>query len=385
MKKIIYFTISLLFSNSIFSQINSPNGDNIFFYDGAADVIFKYPPRGTGGRAFVHYPNNILNINYNEDFTGGTLIGKNVFFKDNGNSYVSSGNFGVGTSTPNARLYVNGGDMVINNSGVGILRGDNSNHGSGGALKVSSSNNAAEQYVQLGRAYSGTGEFFPHLTIMANNGNIGIGTTNPTQKLEVSGSALFQGMISSSISDDGGGKIQLVNPSKTANGIASTWAIYNMTGVYGNSLQFWAYDNLSCGTGLCNNRFTIMDNGNVGIGTTIPGNKLDVNGTIHSREVKVDMNGWPDFVFKKEYNLPTLDQVEKHIADKGHLENIPSEEEVMKDGISLGEMNAKLLQKIEELTLYVIEQNKKIDVLEKQNDKLTALEKRLAKIESNSK
>ena len=105
------------------------------------------------------------------------------------------------------------------------------------------------------------------------------------------------------------------------------------------------------------------EGGNVGIGTTNPTNKLDVNGTIHSKEVKVDMNGWPDFVFKKEYNLPTLDEVEKHIAEKGHLENIPSEKEVLQNGINLGQMNAKLLQKIEELTLYLLKQDKSIEDL----------------------
>jgi hypothetical protein len=107
------------------------------------------------------------------------------------------------------------------------------------------------------------------------------------------------------------------------------------------------------------------NSGNVGIGIQTPINKLDVNGTIHSKEVKVDMIGWSDFVFKKEYSLPTLTEVEKHINEKGHLENIPSEEEVLKNGINLGEMNAKLLQKIEEMTLYIIEQNKRIEKLEK--------------------
>jgi len=111
-------------------------------------------------------------------------------------------------------------------------------------------------------------------------------------------------------------------------------------------------------------------NGNVGIGTTNPKNKLDVNGTIHSKEVKVDMIGWSDFVFKKEYNLPSLEEVEKHIAEKGHLENIPSEEEVLKNGINLGEMNAKLLQKIEEMTLYMIDQNKQIIDLQQRLEKV---------------
>lgn len=114
----------------------------------------------------------------------------------------------------------------------------------------------------------------------------------------------------------------------------------------------------------------ISNSGNVGIGTANPNNRLDVNGTIHSKEVKVDMIGWSDFVFKKEYNLPTLEEVEKHIAEKGHLENIPSEEEVLKNGINVGEMNSKLLQKIEELTLYVIELKKENEIAKMRIKKL---------------
>lgn len=125
---------------------------------------------------------------------------------------------------------------------------------------------------------------------------------------------------------------------------------------------------------------------NVGIGITNPTNKLDVNGTIHSKEVKVDMNGWSDFVFKKEYDLPTLEEVEKQINEKGHLANIPSEAEVLKDGINLGEMNAKLLQKIEELTLYMIEMKKENEAIKNENKVMrnnqTELEKRMSKIEN---
>lgn len=127
--------------------------------------------------------------------------------------------------------------------------------------------------------------------------------------------------------------------------------------------------------------FNILNSGNIGIGITDPKNKLDVNGTIHSKEVKVDMQGWSDFVFKKEYDLPTLAQVEKHINENGHLENIPNEEEVLKNGINLGEMNAKLLQKIEELTLYSIQQAKEIEVLKEENKSFKTLSERLAKIE----
>ncbi|WP_281232427.1 hypothetical protein [Flavobacterium gelatinilyticum] len=308
-------------------------------------------------------------------------------------------------------------------------------------------------------------------------GNVGIGTLTPSQALDVRGNGIFQGGVISDVSGTIGGNLKIMNSSKTANGTAKDWTIFNMTGTYGNSLQFWAYDNLGCVSGgLCSNQFTIMDTGNVGIGTNVPfsklsvngsltlnggltntkqrpaiaggtltngeiraysssgngyddgflrlsagggtyaniksyidlsgystvpdmnrnivfgtyglermridldgnvgigisnpKNKLDVKGTIHSQEVKVDMLNWSDFVFKKEYNLPTLEQVEKHITEKGHLENIPSEEEVLKNGINLGDMNAKLLQKIEELTLYMIEMKKENSEMKKRIEQI---------------
>ncbi len=101
--------------------------------------------------------------------------------------------------------------------------------------------------------------------------------------------------------------------------------------------------------------------GTVGIGTNdTKGYKLGVKGKIAAEEVKVAVYPWADFVFETNYNLPTLTEVEQHIAEKGHLKDIPSAAEVQKNGIFLGDMNAKLLQKIEELTLYTIEQEKKI-------------------------
>ncbi|UGU17922.1 hypothetical protein LS482_08580 [Sinomicrobium kalidii] len=106
--------------------------------------------------------------------------------------------------------------------------------------------------------------------------------------------------------------------------------------------------------------FFLGYNGNAGIGTTSPDAKLAVNGVVHSKEVKVDLNGWSDFVFKEDYNLPTLEEVEQHIQEKGYLKDIPSAKEVKENGIFLGDMDAKLLQKIEELTLYTIQQQKMI-------------------------
>ena len=111
--------------------------------------------------------------------------------------------------------------------------------------------------------------------------------------------------------------------------------------------------------------------GDVGIGTYTPDEKLTVNGTMHAKEVKVDLNGSvaPDYVFKEDYDLRSLESLKAIIQEKGHLPNIPSAKEMEADGINLKEMNLKLLEKIEELTLYVIDQNERIKKLEQQDRK----------------
>jgi hypothetical protein len=114
-------------------------------------------------------------------------------------------------------------------------------------------------------------------------------------------------------------------------------------------------------------RFVVTGKGNVGILVANPQYQLDVNGTIRAKEVIVE-TGWADFVFKDDYYLPTLFDVESHINKHGHLPDMPSEAEVKKNGIRLSEMNTKLLQKVEELTLYVIQLNKEIENLKKSNN-----------------
>jgi hypothetical protein len=119
----------------------------------------------------------------------------------------------------------------------------------------------------------------------------------------------------------------------------------------------------------CGYIMSLDGNGNVGIGKTNPQNKLDVNGTIRAKEVKVEAN-WADFVFEEDYDLRSLSEVEAFIQENQHLPDIPSEEEVKTEGISVGEMNAKLLQKIEEMTLYMIEMNKEVKALKQENQEL---------------
>jgi hypothetical protein len=107
--------------------------------------------------------------------------------------------------------------------------------------------------------------------------------------------------------------------------------------------------------------------GNVGIGTTNPGSyKLAVEGTIGARRVKVTQATWADYVFDSSYQLASLHQVEKYIQTNKHLPDVPSAAEVKKGGLDLGDNQAVLLKKIEELTLYIIEQNKRMESLEHQ-------------------
>lgn len=124
------------------------------------------------------------------------------------------------------------------------------------------------------------------------------------------------------------------------------------------------------------------DDGKVGIGTENPDTKLTVNGAIHTKEVRVDVQSpmtVPDYVFANDYKLRTLKEVEKYINQNSHLPEIPSAKEFEKNGIQLAEMNLVLLKKVEELTLYAIEQQKSTEklmkIIEEQNKRLQYLEK----------
>ena len=113
--------------------------------------------------------------------------------------------------------------------------------------------------------------------------------------------------------------------------------------------------------GLYSTELTISGKGDVGIGTISPREKLSVNGKIRAHEIKVETANWPDYVFEKDYKVGTLEALESYIKANKHLPEIPSAKEVAEDGVALGEMNKLLLKKIEELTLQLIEVNKKVD------------------------
>lgn len=142
--------------------------------------------------------------------------------------------------------------------------------------------------------------------------------------------------------------------------------------IWGDDLndRFRFYYNYWNGTAQDKEVMSLLPSGNVGIGTTTPDSKLAVNGNIHAKEVKVDLTGWPDYVFEGNYILPTLKEVEEHIREKGHLINIPSAKEVEANGVELGEMNKLLLEKLEEQMLYILQLNKLLEQQGKELDKL---------------
>ncbi len=121
--------------------------------------------------------------------------------------------------------------------------------------------------------------------------------------------------------------------------------------------------------GVQNNYFA----GNVGIGTIAPQHKLDVAGTIRAREVKVELTAGADFVFHENYDLMSLSEVKSFVKFNKHLPDIPSEREMIENGLNMNEFQIKLLQKIEELTLYMIQQQEQIAGQKEQIEKLESI------------
>ncbi len=209
--------------------------------------------------------------------------------------------------------------------------------------------------------------------------SVGIGTVNPLAKLDVNGKTILNSLQidgSNSISSVYGfrNKIEFTGAPHGAIVFKPGEAKELMFGFHDNGDFYW-------GTGQSATKpdhYSMMLNANSG--------NLGIKGKLTASEVKVKIGGWADYVFEDEYTLPTLQEVENHIQQKGHLINIPSATEVSENGIELGQMNAKLLEKIEELTLYTIAQEKQLSVQQQQinvqQQKNATLEARLEKLES---
>ena len=302
---------------------------------------FKIYPFGSsyddGSHARIFYDGNNKTINFwNSD-------SNTAYTKLKVGSLFAIGNMGIGEENPQARLHIRKAGQSLT-----FLKGVNT---SGYELNIGLNDDG----VNMENSSTIRGFNFKNangnLISISPTGDLGVGTTDFSTKISI------KNRYTKFIGFERNG---LDKKAHIGYGTAHNGGIY--LGTDDNQYTLW-----------------VQQNGNVGIGTYNPGNwKLAVNGKIRTKEVKVEIKNWSDFVFYKNYNLPSLKDVENHIKANGHLKDIPSAKEVKENGVYLGEMDAKLLQKIEELTLYTIKQEKKI---ENQEKKYKEQEKKIKKLE----
>ena len=197
--------------------------------------------------------------------------------------------------------------------------------------------------------------------IFYNQGKVGIGTNTPRQLLTIS---------------DLDAPVLRFNRSGTKH----DWEIYTISG---GSLFFRGGAD-GVGSSLTN-RLTIQSDGNIGIGIDNPTQKLQVAGTVYSTEVKVEIAAGqgPDYVFESDYELRTLKEIKEYITENKHLPEIPSAKKMEANGVKIGDMNMRLLKKIEELTLYQIELLERLEKLETKNARIDELEKKIELLNKN--
>ena len=232
------------------------------------------------------------------------------------------------------------------------------------------------------------------LTPSGGSTKVGIGISTSSmvahEKLAVRGGSISVGGVSSGYllgANSGGGHdwatkwygLELGNANTFSLAIDQMNTFHHpvvLSGFYGVGLRT-AYGGLSVGQ----NGIVVIDRTDLTTGTSVFSNlaaesdtyhnwRRYVDGGIRARKVKVDTDTWPDYVFAEDYHLPSLVEVANFIAAHHHLPDVPSEQEILENGIDLGEMDGILLKKIEELTLYIIEQDKRIKELQAEVDKL---------------
>ena len=227
-------------------------------------------------------------------------------------------------------------------------------------------NHTAEQNINLNGKKIVNGTSTTKGIFVSTEGKVRIGTgfTVPSNALEVDGTIVSSELKISNLANATpqaliiypDGLVHATSYSTFADNMGNHTALQNIN-LNGNKIV---------GSSASTNGLFIGTNGNVriGAGSGNPSKALEVNGIVRSKEVLVEITGWSDFVFEKDYKLMSLAEVEQFVKQHGHLPDIPSANEVEENGIGLGEMNALLLQKIEEMTLHLIEMEKRIQELE---------------------
>lgn len=285
------------------------------------------------------------------------------------NTFPTTGNVGIGTLSPSTNFHLKG-----SSDGLFTLQTADNNW-----LYTNWLDNTGSRRLWMGLGSDLT-SFNINLEngtnkILLNGGKVGIGTTNPSEKLEITDNVngpVYIGVNNFTTGSNSVSGIKLgfgSTPYDRGSFIyhkASNNTLYFSNTGDPNSKFSFKTRNLS---GSYVDALDISSNGDIGIGTSTPDSKLTVKGNIHTNEVKVDLLGAvaPDYVFYADYNLKSLKEVETYIVAKGHLPNIPSAKELEINGLHLKEMNLRLLEKIEELTLYAIGQEKRIRTLEEDN------------------
>jgi hypothetical protein len=205
------------------------------------------------------------------------------------------------------------------------------------------------------------------------NGSVGIGISVPQSKLHVAGDVCInEGMAKLSLGNASGSNLSYGTAYIGFNAIRNngSWALAGDEGNSGGSVIWGTVD----GSIL----FASIPSTTGGVNQTLTDAQIKNNiklylsptGKLRAKEISVSLANWPDFVFEKDYPLPSLSVVEQYIAENQRLPNVPSAAEIEADGVNLGEMNAILLQKIEEFTLYILQQNKQISNLQEQINEL---------------
>lgn len=213
------------------------------------------------------------------------------------------------------------------------------------------------------------------------NGKVGIGTTNPEANLHIAqnninNQNLSLGKFTSFGQTGGSALVSLTYNSTTAN--LEVNSSYTGTGFRYGTYNDFNIENETSSTDF--GAINFITNKKVQLAIKPNGN-ASLHGKFEAKEVKVTLTPTADFVFDEKYDLPTLEEVEKHIKEKKHLPEIASAKVMEKEGVNMGEFQIKLLQKIEELTLYSIEQNKQIKQLKNENEALKAQSAKIEKLE----